>query len=149
MVEFDHLNLGSPTISDNGVDYLLLMKYYLPLKRASELIENILGPLEIRNKIDDSWKGNWWKLSSGAPQRQVIVWDRDGETVFTFDRAYNELTISEKHFKKIISYIPLDTNLLEVLLIALFGNLLDRKFHVERLQKFELDHYDKEDLEED
>ena len=125
------------------------MKYSLTPERAFELIENILGPFEIRNKIDDSWEGKWYKLSSGSPQRQVIVWDGDGETVFTFDRAYNELTISTKHFDKIISYIPLHPNVLEVLLIALFGNLLDRKFHVERLQKFDLRHYDKEDLEDD
>ena len=125
------------------------MKYYLPPKRALELIENILGPFEIRNKIDDSWEGKWWKLSNDSPQRQVIVWNRDGEAIFEFDRAYNELTISEKHFNKIISYIPIDTKLLEVLLIALFGNLSDRKFHVERLQKFDLRRHDKEDLEED
>ena len=125
------------------------MKYFLPPKRALKLIENLLGPFKIRNKIDDSWKGKWWKLSSAAPQRQVIVWDRDGEALFTFDRAYNELTISEKHFKKIISYIPLDRDLLEVLLIALFGNLLDRKFPVDRLQIFDLRRHDKEDLEDD
>lgn len=124
------------------------MKYSLTPKRALKLIENLLGPFEIRNKIDDSWKGKWWKLSSAAPQRQVIVWDRDGEAVFTFDRAYNELTISTKHFDKIISYLPLDPNVLEVLLIALFGNLSDRKFHVERLQKFDLSIFDKEDLED-
>ena len=125
------------------------MKYTINLKRALELIKVILGPFEIRNRIDDSWEGKWWKLSSSAPQRQVLVWDEDGQAVFAFDRAYNELAISTKHFDKIISYIPLPPNVLEVLLIALFGNLLDRKFHVERLQKFHLDHYDKEDLEED
>jgi len=125
------------------------MKYYLPPKRALDFIENILSPFEIRNKIDDSWKGKWWKLSSGAPQRQVIVWDGNGEAVFTFDRAYNELVISTKHFDKVISYIPLDPNVLEALLYALFGNLLDRKFHVERLQKSDLRHYDKETLEDD
>ena len=125
------------------------MKYTLTPERAAKLIEKILGPFEIRNKIDDSWKGKWWKLSSASPQRQIIVWDKHGEAVFTFDRAYNELTISEKHFKKIMSYIPLDTNLLEVLLIALFGNLLDRKFHVERLDKSDLRRHDKEDLEDD
>ena len=125
------------------------MKYSLTPERALKLIESILGPFEIRNKIDDSWEGEWWKLSSGAPQRQVLVWDKDGETVFTFDRAYNELTISTKHFNKIISYIPLAPNLLEVLLIALFGNLSDRKFHVERLDKSDLRRHDKEDLEDD
>lgn len=126
-----------------------MMKYALTSERALQLIEAILAPFEIRNKIDDSWKEKWWKLSSGAPQRQVLVWDKDGEVVFAFDRAYNELTISTKHFDKIISYIPLHPNVLEVLLIALFGNLLDRKFHVERLQKLYLDHYDKENLEDD
>ena len=125
------------------------MKLSITPERVLELIERILGPFEIRNKTDDSWKGKWWKLSSAAPQRQVVVWDKEGEAVFTFDRMYNELTISTKHFNKIISYIPLDTKLLEVLLIVLFGNLLDRKFHVERLQKFDLRHYDKEDLEDD
>ena len=125
------------------------MKLSITPKRVLELIERILGPFEIRNKIDDSWEGKWWKLSSSAPQRQVVVWDKEGEAVFTFDRMYNELTISTKHFNKIISYIPLDPKLLEVLFIVLFKNLLDRKFHVERLQKLELDHYDKEDLEDD
>ena len=125
------------------------MKLSITPKRVLELIERILGPFEIRNKIDDSWEGKWWKLSSAAPQRQVVVWDKEGEAVFTFDRMYNELTISTKHFNKIISYIPLDPKLLEVLFIVLFKNLLDRKFHVERLQKLELDHYDKEDLEDD
>jgi len=125
------------------------MKYSLTPERAYKLIESILSPFEIRNKIDDSWEGKWWKLHGDVPERKIIVWDKDGETVFTFDRAYNELTISEKHFNKIISYIPIDTKLLEVLLIALFGNLSDRKFHVERLQKFDLRRHDKEDLEED
>ena len=125
------------------------MKYKITPERTLKLIESILAPFQIRNEIDDSWEGKWWKLHGDVPERKIIVWDKDGETVFTFDRAYNELTISEKHFKKIISYIPLDTNLLEVLLIALFGNLLDRKFQVERLQKFDLSIYDKEDLEDD
>lgn len=124
------------------------MKYTINLKRALELIKVILGPFEIRNKIDDSWKGKWWKLSSNAPQRQVLVWDEDGEAVFAFDRAYNELDISTKHFDRIISYIPLPPNVLEVLLIVLFKNLLYRKFQVERLQKFDLSIYDKEDLED-
>ena len=121
------------------------MKYTLTPKRALELIENILGPFEIRNKIDDSWKEKWWKLHIESPQRQVIVWDKDGEAVFTFDRAYNELTISPKHFEKIISFIPLAPNLLEVLLIVLFRNLLDDKFHVERLEKSDLRRHDKKD----
>ena len=125
------------------------MKLSITPERVLELIESILGPFEIRNKIDDSWEGKWWKLSSAAPQRQIIVWDKDGEAVFTFDRAYNELSISLKHFEKIISYIPLLPNLLEVLLIALFQNLLNGKFHVERLQKFDLSMYDKGDLEDD
>jgi len=125
------------------------MKYSLRPERALKLIENILGPFEIRNKVDDSWEGIWWKLHGDVPERKVIVWDKDGEALFTYDRAYKELTISTKHFNKIISYIPLDTQLLEVLLISLFGNLLDRKSHVERLQKFDLRHYDKEDLEDD
>ena len=125
------------------------MKYSITPERALQLIESILAPFEIRNKIDDTWEGKWWKLSSSAPQRQVIVWDRDGEAVFTFDRAYNELTISTKHFNKIISYIPLDQKLLEVLLIALFGNLLDRKFHVERLQNLDISWNDKKFFEDD
>ena len=125
------------------------MKYFLPPKRALELIETILSPFEIRNKIDDSWEKKWWKLSNDSPQRQVIVWDKDGEAVFTFDRAYNELTISTKHFDKIISYIPLHPNVLEVLLITLFKNLLDRKFQVERLQKFDLRRHDKKYSEDD
>lgn len=125
------------------------MKYSLRPERALKLIENILGPFEIRNKVDDSWEGKWWKLINDSPQRLIIVWDKDGEALFTYDRAYKELTISTKHFNKIISYIPLDTKLLEVLLISLFGNLLDRKFHVERLDKTDLRRHDKEDLEED
>ena len=124
------------------------MKYTITPERALELIKSILGPFEIRNKIDDSWDGKWWKLSSESPQRQVIVWDRKGEAIFAFDRAYNELTISTKHFEKIKSYIPITPNLLEVLLIALFKNLLDRKFHVERLENFDLRRHDKEDLED-
>ena len=130
-------------------DYLLLMKYTITPERAAELIKSILGPFEIRNKIDDSWKGKWWKLSNDSPQRQVIVWDKNGEAVFTFDRAYNELTISTNHFQKIISFVPLHPNLLEVLLIVLFKNLFDRKFPVDRLQIFDLRRHDKEDLEED
>ena len=125
------------------------MKYSLRPERVYKLIESILAPFQIRNEIDDSWEGKWWKLHGDVPERKIIVWDKDGETVFTFDRAYNELTISEKHFKKIISYMPLDQKLLEVLLIALFGNLLDRKFHVERLDKSDLRRHDKEDLEDD
>ena len=125
------------------------MKYTINPERASELIKGILGPFEIRNKIDDSWKGKWWKLSNTAPQRQVIVWDKNGKAVFTFDRAYNELTISTNHFEKIISFIPLRPNLLEVLLIVLFRNLLDNKFPVERLQNLDISWNDKEDLEVD
>jgi hypothetical protein len=125
------------------------MKYTITPERALKLIESILAPFEIRNRIDDSWEGNWWKFSDDSPQRQIIVWDKDGEAVFTYDRAYNELTISTKHFNKIISYIPLAPNLLEVLLIVLFGNLSDRKFHVERLDKSDLRRHDKEDLEDD
>ena len=125
------------------------MKYSLTPERALKLIESILGPFDIRNRIDDSWEGKWWKLSNDSPQRLIIVWDKDGEALFTYDRAYNELTISTKHFNKIISYIPLDQKLLEVLLIALFGNLSDRKFHVERLDKSDLRRHDKEDLEDD
>ncbi len=124
------------------------MKYSLTPERALKLIESIFGPFEIRNEIDDSWEGKWWKLHGDSPQRKVIVWDKDGETVFTFDRAYHELNISTKHFNKIISYIPLRSNLLEVLLIALFGNLSDRKFNVERLEKSDLRRHDKEDGEE-
>ena len=126
-----------------------MMKYSITPERATELIEGILGPFEIRNKIDDSWEGKWWKLHGDSPQRQIIVWDKDGEAVFTFDRAYNELSISSKHFEKIISYIPLLPNLLEVLLIALFQNLLNGKFPVKHLQKSDLRRHDKEDLEED
>ena len=125
------------------------MKYSLKPERALKLVEKILGPFEIRNKIDDSWKGKWWKLHSESPQRQVIVWDKRGETVFIFDRAYDELTISTKHFNKIISYIPSHPNVLEVLLIVLFRNLVDDKFPVGRLQKFDLSRHDKKDLEED
>ena len=125
------------------------MKYTITPQRATELIKGVLGPFEIRNKIDDSWKGKWWKLSNDSPQRQIIVWDKNGEAVFTFDRAYNELTISTNHFEKIISFIPLRPNLLEVLLIVLFKNLFDRKFPVDRLQIFDLRRHDKEDLEED
>lgn len=125
------------------------MKYFLPPKRALELIEKILSPFEIRNKIDDSWEGKWSKLSIDSPQRQIIVWDRDGEAVFAFDRMYNELTISTKHFDKIISYIPLPPSSLEVILVILFRNLLDRKFPVDLLQKFDLRRHDKKDLEED
>lgn len=125
------------------------MKYTINLKRALELIKVILGPFEIRNKIDDSWEGKWWKLSSGAPQRQVVVWDKDGEAVFSFDRAYNELVISTKHFNKIISYIPLDPKLLEVVLIVLFENLLDNKFPVERLSNLDISWNDKEYLKDD
>lgn len=125
------------------------MKYKITPERALKLIESILAPFDIRNRIDDSWEGKWWKLTNDSPQRLIIVWDKDGETVFTFDRAYDELTISTKHFNKIISYLPLDQKLLEVLLIALFGNLSDRKFHVERLDKSDLRRHDKEDLEDD
>jgi hypothetical protein len=124
------------------------MKYKITPERALKLIESILAPFDIRNRIDDSWEGKWWKLTNDSPQRLIIVWDKDGETVFTFDRAYDELTISTKHLNKIISYIPLDQKLLEVLLIALFGNLLDKKFHVERLDKSDLRRHDKEDLED-
>ena len=125
------------------------MKYSLKPERALKLVEKILGPFEIRNKIDDSWKGKWSKLSGDSPQRQIIVWDKNGDAVFAFDRAYNELTISTKHFKKIISYIPLAPNLMEVILVILFRNLLDRKFPVDFLQNFDLSRHDKKDLEED
>lgn len=125
------------------------MKYSITPERAKELIKTILGPFEIRNRIDDSWKGKWWKLHGDSPQRLIIVWDRDGEAVFTFDRAYNELTISTKHFEKIISYIPLPQELLETLLVVLFKNLFDNKFPVEYLQKSDLRRHDKKDLEED
>ena len=125
------------------------MKYTITPQRAAELIKSILGPFEIRNKIDDSWKWKWWKLHGDVPQRKIIVWDKNGEAVFTFDRAYNELTISTNHFEKIISFIPLRPNLLEVLLIVLFKNLFDRKFPVEYLQKSDLRRHDKKDLEED
>ena len=125
------------------------MKYFLPPKRALELIENILSPFEVRNKIDDSWEKKWWKLSNDSPQRQVIVWDKNGETVFTFDRAYNELTISTNHMEKILSYIPLRPTLLKVLLVELFKNLFDKKFPVDRVQNFGLRRHNKEYLEED
>lgn len=125
------------------------MKYSLRPERVYKLIESILAPFQIRNEIDDSWEGKWWKLHGDVPERKIIVWDKDGEAVFTYDRAYKELTISTKHFNKIISYIPLDQKLLETLLIALFGNLSDRKFHVERLDKSDLRRHDKEDLEDD
>ena len=125
------------------------MKYTITPERAAELIKGILGPFEIRNKIDDSWKGKWWKLSGDAPQRQVIVWDKNGETVFTFDRAYNELTISTNHMEKILSYIPLRPTLLKVLLVELFKNLFDKKFPVDRVQNFGLRRHNKEYLEED
>ena len=125
------------------------MKYSITPKRATELIEGILGPFEIRNEIDDSWEGKWWKLHGDSPQRQIIIWDKYGETVFTFDRAYNELTISTKHFDNILSYIPLSPNSLEEVLVILFKNLLDRKFPVDLLQKSDLRRHDKEDLEED
>ena len=121
------------------------MKYSLTPERALKLIESILGPFDIRNRIDDSWEGKWWKLNGDVPERKIIVWDKDGEAVFTYDRAYNELIISTKHFNKIISYIPLAPNLLEVLLIVLFKNLFDRKFPVEHIQNFDLSRHDKED----
>jgi len=125
------------------------MKYTITPERALQLIEIILAPFEIRNKIDDSWQGKWWKLSSIAPQRTIIVWDKHGETVFTFDRMYNELVISEIHRQKILSYIPLPPNLLETLLIVLFKNLLGDKFPVERVDNYNLRIHDKEDLETD
>ena len=125
------------------------MKYTITPERAAELIKGILGPFEIRNKIDNSWEGKWWKLSSNSPQRLVIVWDKNGETVFTYDCMYKELGISLKHFEKILSYIPLAPNLLEVILIVLFKNLLDNKFPVERFHNYDLRIHDKEDLEED
>lgn len=125
------------------------MKYTITPERALKLIENIIGPFEIRNKIDDSWEGKWWKLHGDSPQRQVIVWDNYGKAVFIFDRMYNELGISVKHFNEILSYIPLSPELLEELLIKLFIELLDNKFPVERLEKFDLRRHDKEDLEDD
>jgi len=123
------------------------MKYTITPERAALIIKNILGPFEIRNKIDDSWKGKMWKLSSGAPQRQVVVWDKDGEALFSFDRNYDELTISTKHFDKIISYIPLDPKQLEKILIVLFKNLLDNKFPVEHLSNLDISWTDKYYLE--
>ena len=123
------------------------MKYSLTPKRAAKLVESLLGPFEIRDKIDDSWKGKMWKLSSGAPQRQVVVWDKDGEALFSFDRNYDELIISTNHFNKIISYIPLDPKKLEDILIVLFENLLDNKFPVERLSKLDISWTDKYYLE--
>ena len=125
------------------------MKLSITPERVLQLIKAILGPFEIRNKIDDSWEGKWWKLSSNSPQRLVIVWDKHGEAVFTFDRMYNELAISEIHRQKILSYIPLPPNLLETLLIVLFKNLLDDKFPVERLHNYDLRIHDKEDLKDD
>jgi hypothetical protein len=123
------------------------MKYSLTPERAAKLVESFLGPFEIRNKIDDSWKGKFWKLSSGAPQRQVVVWDKDGEALFSFDRNYDELTISTKHFDKIISYIPLDPNVLQLILTVLFKNLLDYKFPVKRLSMLDISWTDKYYLE--
>ena len=125
------------------------MKYTITSERAAKLVESFLGPFEIRDKTKDSWKGRFWELGSDDPKRQVVVWDKDGEALFSFDRNRNILTISMNHFDKIISYIPLDQKLLEVLLIALFGNLSDRKFQVERLDKSDLRRHDKEDLEDD
>lgn len=125
------------------------MKYTITPQRATELIEGILGPFEIRNKIDDSWEGKWWKLHGDVPQRKVIVWDRDGDAVFTFDRMYNELVISSNHVEKITSYIPLSKELTNKLLIKLFIELLDKKFPVEHVDSFDLSRHDKEDLVED
>ena len=125
------------------------MKYTITPQRATELIEGILGPFEIRNKIDDSWEGKWWKLHGDVPQRKVIVWDRDGDAVFTFDRMYNELSISSNHVEKIISYIPLSKELTKKLLIKLFIELLDNKFPVEHVGSFDLSRHDKEPFEDD
>lgn len=125
------------------------MKYSLTTKRAVKLVESLLGPFEIRDKIDDSWKhkNKMWHLGSGAPQRQAVVWDRDGEALFSFDRNYDELTISTNHFDKIISYIPLDPKQLEKILIVLFKNLLDNKFPIERLSRLDISWTDKYHLE--
>lgn len=125
------------------------MKYTITPQRATELIKGVLGPFEIRNKIDDSWEGKWWKLHGDVPQRKVIVWDRDGDAVFTYDRMYNELAISSNHVEKIISYIPLSPELTKKILIKLFIELLDNKFPVEHVGSFDLSRHDKEDLEED
>ena len=125
------------------------MKYTITSERATELIKSILGPFQIRNEIDDSWEGKWWKLHGDVPQRKIIVWDKFGETVFTFDRAYNELSISKKHVDKILSYIPLSMKLSEEFMIKLFIELFDNKFPIEHLAIFDISRHDKEDLEED
>ena len=125
------------------------MKYTITSERALQIIVNILAPFEIRNKIDDSWEGKWWKLHGDSPQRKAIVWDRDGEAVFTYDRMYNELSVSKKHVDKILSYIPLSMKLSEEFMIKLFIELFDNKFPVEHLTVFDLTRHDKEDLEDD
>jgi len=123
------------------------MKYTITSERALKIIENVLAPFEIRDKTDDSWEGKFWELGSGNPKRQVVVWDRDGEALFSFDRNDNKLTISRKHFDDIISYIPFDPKQLEAILIVLFKNLLDNKFPVKKVEKLYIDWSDKYYLE--
>lgn len=123
------------------------MKYSLTTKRAAKLVESLLGPFDIRDKTKDSWKGKFWKLGSDDPKRQVVVWDRYGEALFSFDRNRNILTISMNHFDKIISYVPLDEKQLKDILIVLFNNLLNNKYPIEKVEKLNVDWSDKYYLE--
>ena len=124
-----------------------MMEYTITPERLSQLIEIILGPFEIRDKTKDSWKGRFWELGSDDPKRQVVVWDKDGEALFSFDRNRNILTISMNHFDKITSYIPLDEKQLKDILIVLFNNLLDNKYPIEKVEKLNIDWSDKYYLE--
>ena len=124
-----------------------MMKYTITSERALKIIENILAPFEIRDKTDDSWEGKFWELGSSNPKRQVVVWDKDGEALFSLDRNDNKLTISRKHFDDILSYIPLDPKQLEAILIVLFKNLLDNKFPIKKVEKLYIDWSDKYYLE--
>ena len=123
------------------------MKYTITPERVVKLLESILAPFEIRDKTKDSWKGRFWELGSDDPKRQVVVWDRDGEALFSFDRNRNILTISRNHFNDILSYIPLDEKQLKDILIVLFNNLLNNKFPIEKVEKLNIDWSDKYYLE--
>jgi len=123
------------------------MKYIITPERAAELVESFLGPFEIRDRTKDSWKKRFWELGSDDPKRQVVVWDRDGEALFSFDRNRNILTISMNHYDKIISYIPLDPKQLKDILLVLFKKLLDNKYPVEKVEKLNIDWSDKYYLE--
>jgi len=122
------------------------MKYTITPERAAKLVESYLGPFDIRDKTDDSWEGKFWELGSSNPKRQIVVWDRDGEALFSFDRNDNKLTISRNHFEKIISYIPFNPKQLEKILIVLFKNLYN-KFPVKKVEKLNIDWSDKYYLE--